>query len=518
MEILSINIPAFSLIFSFIALSLWLLFQQKKGVSPILAILFWFGMGYYVFQTLTSDLTLDNKFFNLSRDLIVIASASFFLSFFKKKTWLFLVLLGGLSYLGVQYYLPITKPEPKSNNSATIEEIDYDQYDAYDEDGELLLDLKSLNHPKLDAVLHQYNLRLKEAFQPEDADITELDDYRIIDLPADQISVFDEIFKRLKATGELDDLEWNEKVQISPVEAQKIKPISPIINANDPDISKQWGLSPMKVGELYTYLKRNNIQPKKKAWIAILDTGVDAKHEDIAVNYKSFRKKYDRDGNRHGTHCAGIAAAVSNNKIGIASFAPTSDFVEVGSIQVLGRSGSGTQAGIIKGIIEAADKGADVISLSLGARSNSSRETAYKKAVDYANEKGAIVIAAAGNSNRNAKDYSPANTKGVITVSAISQTLEKAFFSNTVQDVKMGIAAPGVDIHSTIPNNQYAALSGTSMATPYVAGLVGLMKSIQPNLTTQEVYDLLHSTGIDTKNTTETGKLIQPVEVIKQLK
>ena len=93
--------------------------------------------------------------------------------------------------------------------------------------------------------------------------------------------------------------------------------------------------------------------------------------------------------------------------------------------------------------------------------------------------------------------------------------MDKASFSNWVSDLKRGIAAPGVDILSTVPGNKYAAYSGTSMATPYVAGLLGLMKSVNPNLNTDQAYAILTNTGIDTKQTKMTGKFIQPLDALK---
>ena len=81
----------------------------------------------------------------------------------------------------------------------------------------------------------------------------------------------------------------------------------------------------------------------------------------------------------------------------------------------------------------------------------------------------------------------------------------------------MGVAAPGVGIYSTLPGDKYASLSGTSMATPYVAGLLGIMKSLKPSLTTKEAYEILQKTGVDTKNTDQTGKLIQPKAVVEAL-
>ena len=195
----------------------------------------------------------------------------------------------------------------------------------------------------------------------------------------------------------------------------------------------------------------------------------------------------------------------------------SNDFVEVTSIRVLSSFGGGTQQGIIKGILEAADKGADVISMSLGGRSTEKRQKAYEEAVQYANKAGAIVVVAAGNSNSNATLFAPANTPGVITVSAIDTLLHRAHFSNFITDLKMGVAAPGVKIFSTIPGSKYTAFNGTSMATPYVAGLLGLLKSLEPDLTTQKAYQVINDSGVKTKDTPLTGKLIQPAEAVKLL-
>lgn len=157
------------------------------------------------------------------------------------------------------------------------------------------------------------------------------------------------------------------------------------------------------------------------------------------------------------------------------------------------------------------------MSISLGGLSNDLAQEAFTEAVSYANKQGTIVVVAAGNSDSNAIDYAPANTPGVITVSAIDTLMRRASFSNTVQDLEMGIAAPGVNILSTYPKDKYQFLTGTSMATPYVAGLVGVMKSIKPDLTTQEVYQILNNTSLELESKRESGKLIQPGKAISQL-
>jgi thermitase len=269
--------------------------------------------------------------------------------------------------------------------------------------------------------------------------------------------------------------------------------------------------------QLYHLLSENRVKPRKQALIAVLDTGIDAEHEDLAANYVSTKKDYDTDPRGHGTHCAGIIGAVTNNGRGIASYARTNDFFRITSIQVLAPRGSGTQQQVIAGMLEAADRGADVLSMSLGGFSTQSRQRAYTQAVEYVTKKGGIVVAAAGNSNRNATSFAPVNATGVIGVSAIDEELQRAVFSNRVGDLAMGLAAPGVGIYSTMPGNRYQAQNGTSMAAPYVSGVVGLLRSLQPDITAREAYELLRRTGKTTRDATNTGPLIQPYRAVSAL-
>ena len=360
--------------------------------------------------------------------------------------------------------------------------------------------------------------RVNLAFSPKDADETTLDNFYLVDAESNQeINSLQKLFDEL--TDVVEYYEFNESIQLddpSFTEGDSDIDRSEYF-ANDPGLNQSWSFQKLDVNQLHLDINKKKIKPKKKALIAILDTGVDANHEDLKGKYRSLAKKHDDDPVSHGTHCAGIAAAVSNNGKGIASMAPNNDFVEVTSIKVLNSFGGGTQGTIVNGIIKAADAGADVISMSLGGRSNPSRQRAYDKAVAYANKKGAIVVVAAGNSNMNAKNYSPANAKGVIAVSATDINTKRASFSNTVHDVGMGIAAPGVNIYSTTPNNEYKSFNGTSMAAPHVAGLVGMMKAIFPEMKTKDAYFILEKTGISTDDTTKTGKLIQPAKAIDYL-
>lgn len=495
-----------------IALPLWF-FQQSSGKSStIIRNLLWVGLGAYAVGAVMSPAAMDVKFSGAFRDFLVLAAIGLGANFLVRNRILFILAsIAGVFVLGI-YYKNILVP------SFSVSAVETTNIDLAD-NAELLVELSpNAKLDKFDRVLRKYGLVAQPAFAPANADMTELDDYFVVDVPQKELANLAGIKEELKLTGVVDWIEENEMVTFDdPVHSNKVGKINKKFGINDPDVEKLWSFEAMEMDKLYNYIETNNIKPKKKALIAILDTGVDSKHEDLAGNYKSFKGKYDDDPRGHGTHCAGIAAAVSNNGIGVASYSRDNRFVQVASIKVLSASGMGTQQTIIKGIIEAADKGADVISMSLGGLSTTSRQKAYSKAVKYALDKGAIVLAAAGNSNRNAKDYAPVNAKGVIGVSAVDANLNRAVFSNYVQDINMGIAAPGVDIYSTKPSNNYAVHSGTSMATPYAAGLVGVMKSIKPSLDSKEAYQILTKTGKSTKANAETGKFIYPYAAVKAL-
>jgi thermitase len=392
--------------------------------------------------------------------------------------------------------------------------------EGIDEDAELLVELGNGHQiEELDAIIKQYDLKLERAFAPQDGAVTDLDDYYTVNIPTARTAAYTDIVAALQNSGLVDNVEANEILSLDPMETKpnSTPPQEGEYSVDDPELSKVWGFRAMEIQQLYDYLASNKIKPKKKAKIAIIDTGVDKDHEDLKANFVSTRAIHNQDPQGHGTHCAGIAAAVSNNGVGVASFAPNGSYVEVTSIKVFGKYGSTSQKKIIDGMIEAADNGAAVLSMSLGGPSSDKIQRAYQQAVKYANKKGAIVVVAAGNENVNAIRRAPASVDGVITVSAIDESIQKAGFSNTVGDLKMGIAAPGAQIYSTIPNNAYEYFNGTSMATPYVAGLVGLLKSIKPKLTTKEVYKILNHTGKKTKQTTKTGKLIYPAGAVKEL-
>ncbi|MEO5582948.1 MAG: S8 family serine peptidase, partial [Saprospiraceae bacterium] len=314
-------------------------------------------------------------------------------------------------------------------------------------------------------------------------------------------------------------IEDNEVINTDPMENNEVGENKTSFKAltNDPFTTQQWSIESLGWNQVMNLFIEGLLKPKKRAKIFILDTGVDGNHEDLKGNYESFNRGSDGDDMGHGTHVAGIAGAVTNNVLGISSVNPGPEFISISSIKVLGKFGAGTQRDIINAILKAADAGADVINMSLGGISWDSRQKAYNEVIEYVNKKGTIVVVAAGNDNTNARNYAPANAKGVITVSAINEEMNKAPFSNFINDIQYKIAAPGTNIFSCTPNNQYAAFNGTSMAAPFVTGLVGLMKSIKPELNTREIYAILSTSGTESKNPDQTGKIIHAGRAIEQL-
>ncbi|WP_101843576.1 S8 family peptidase [Halobacillus sp. Marseille-P3879] len=207
--------------------------------------------------------------------------------------------------------------------------------------------------------------------------------------------------------------------------------------------------------------------------IAIVDSGVDYNHPDL--DGKTIRGydfiDYDdnpMDENGHGTHVAGTAAAETNNSQGVAGMAPDTDIL---AVRALDANGSGSLAAIADAIRYSADQGAEVINLSLGCDCDTQT---LENAVNYAWNQGSVVIAAAGNDGVSTT-FEPASYNNVIAVGAVDQYDNKASFSN--YGTWVDVAAPGVDIASTVPNGGYAYMSGTSMASPHVAGLAGLLAS-----------------------------------------
>jgi len=248
--------------------------------------------------------------------------------------------------------------------------------------------------------------------------------------------------------------------------------------------------------------------------IAVLDTGVDMSHEDLAGAIWTNPGEIpgngiDDEGNGfvddehgwdfagkdnlpdddygHGTHVAGIAAARIDNGIGIAGLAGGTTIMPVDVFDFA----IGTYEDLIRAIVYATDNGAHVINMSLGASSYSLGE---EMAVSYAFSRGVVVVAAAGNTGSEVLHYPAAHANVIAVASTTAQDVRSSF---STYGVFVDVAAPGSSIYSTGFGNTYRTMSGTSMATPHVAGLAALILSRNPTLTPTQVQDLIESTADD---------------------
>uniref|UniRef100_A0A7C1K1K8 Peptidase S8 n=1 Tax=Caldilinea aerophila TaxID=133453 RepID=A0A7C1K1K8_9CHLR len=227
--------------------------------------------------------------------------------------------------------------------------------------------------------------------------------------------------------------------------------------------------------------------------IAILDTGVNLNHPEftgrLLPGYDFINEDNDpSDDHGHGTHVAGIAAAALNNATGAAGICPDCAILPV---KVLDSGNKGTWGTVAAGIYYAVDQGARVINLSLGASVSSKT---LERAIQYAEEHDVIVVAAAGNSASTMPFY-PAALPYVIAVGATTDQDVLWPLSNTGEYIDL--TAPGHRIYSTFLSPEYAYMSGTSMATPFVSGLAGLLVSFNPAWTHDEVLNFITSGADD---------------------
>jgi subtilisin family serine protease len=229
--------------------------------------------------------------------------------------------------------------------------------------------------------------------------------------------------------------------------------------------------------------------------VAVIDTGIDYTHPDLAGVYAGGYNVRSpsagpMDDNGHGTHCAGILAATGSSK-GIYGTAPG---VSLYAVKVLSDKGDGRVSDLIEGLFWAKNNSMQVASMSLGMSEDSQ---AMHDAIDEVSAGGVLIVAAAGNSGiasgaGDTMSY-PAKYDGVLAVSAVNKYNHRAFWSSTGS--KIGVTAPGVNIRSTIPGGKYATYSGTSMATPHVAGVAALVYSVHPDWTNKQVRQQIISTA-----------------------
>lgn len=223
--------------------------------------------------------------------------------------------------------------------------------------------------------------------------------------------------------------------------------------------------------------------------VAVLDTGIED-HPDLnvqgGVSFVQGEPDY-QDGNGHGTHVAGTIAALDNDE-GVIGVAPNADLY---AVKVLGANGSGSVSSIAQGLEWAGENGMDIANLSLGS---SAPSATLEQAVDEATANGVLVVAASGNSGASSIGY-PARYDNAMAVGATDQSDGLASFSQYGDG--LDIVAPGVGIDSTYPGSSYDSLSGTSMATPHVAGAAALVKEKNPLWSNEQIRAHLNETATD---------------------
>lgn len=319
-----------------------------------------------------------------------------------------------------------------------------------------------------------------------------------------------QIISDLKSTGQV-------------VYAERVPLDRPTLTPNDPSYSSQWHLNVINASGAWNYFSSGSTIK-----IAIVDDALQRSHPDLSGNLwvnpgEIPNNNIDDDGNgyiddingydvgsndnnpdppsssfSHGTHVAGCASATTNNNTGVAAIGFSCKLIAVKAT---------TQASVVTngydGIVYAVAAGADVINMSWGGTGSS---TTAQNIISWANGQGVVLVAAAGNNNTNTMFY-PAGYTQCIAVAATSSNDVKASFSN--YGTWVDISAPGNNIYATTVNSTYGNMSGTSMASPIVAGLAGLMLSLNPTLLPSDIRTCITSTAtnINSQNPSYTGQL-----------
>ena len=245
-----------------------------------------------------------------------------------------------------------------------------------------------------------------------------------------------------------------------------------------------YGLSPNTAQMIGWQIKEFEVEKKwpqsqgEGVKIGVIDTGCDIYHPDIKGNIIQGINIIDpskdpMDDNGHGSHVAGTIPA-ANNGMGIVGVAPKASICP---IKALDGNGAGTNINVAKAIVWASDNGIDIVTMSLGSEYPSRH---IEQAIEYAKNKNLIIFCAAGNSGIESGIQYPAKYQHTISIGAINRELDLCEFSCCGEE--LDFLAPGHEIISCVPNNSYALMSGTSMATPYAVGCAALLLSYKKKI------------------------------------
>ena len=302
-------------------------------------------------------------------------------------------------------------------------------------------------------------------------------DVNLYEAPIVSLSLTEDEIKSLKGNPNIAAVEDDGLCYALPVDA--------LVFEDQPSLAAETvpqGLSQIKAPPAWGASRGKGIR------VAVLDTGIDWTHPDLAANVKgavSFVPgQTAMDGNGHGTHCAGTIAAAINGK-GVVGVAPEADLF---AVKVLANSGQGNWSYLIAGLAWCVKNQIRIASMSLGG---SQAPLALQAMCEAAFNAGVLLVAAAGNTG--AKVGSPAKYKQVIAVGAIDSANQPAGFSSKGPEVEL--CAPGVAVLSTLPGGAYGKLNGTSMACPHVSGAAALAWGAHRFASNVQIWNLLASTA-----------------------
>lgn len=315
----------------------------------------------------------------------------------------------------------------------------------------------------------------------------EVGSYVKVNIPSSKEAV---VLANLLSRKDLEYVVPNAKVYAfrTPIEAQALK--------------DQWANTKVQAEKAW---QRAGNKGNRNIIVAVIDTGVDYNHKNLAANMiqgydfkENDNDPMDKTGAQnpgHGTHCSGSIGATGLVDGGTVGASPE---VSIMPVRFLGEDGGGDLDSAIKSIDFAIEKGAHVISASWGATIPRNQAGPLIEAIKRADDKGVIFVAAAANDGRNndTTDVFPANAgfPNMISVAASGSGDAKPSWSNFGK-ATVHLASPGENIMSTLPGNKYGNLSGTSMATPLISGVVAFMKAQDPSLTGAQIRALLQTTG-----------------------
>ncbi len=268
---------------------------------------------------------------------------------------------------------------------------------------------------------------------------------------------------------------------------------------------RPWALQRVNLDELWARTKGKGVR------VAVIDTGVDVKHPQLtdavdAAKGKNYLPEKNDKGEKiergnahgttdtvgHGTRVAGIIAARPAKGTGFVGLAPEATIIPIKQNDA---EGNGTADTLATSIRHAVDAGADVINISQDTAKAVKPASTLESAVDYALDKEVVIVASAGNDGLGGKDRTtyPASYDGVLAVASSDRNNERASFSQAGEFV--GVAAPGVDMISTVPGGGHCSDNGTSFSAPYVAAVAALLKSAYPKWTAEQIVAQIEQTA-----------------------